>query len=274
MLHAFAPHLGGLAPLPPGEQIARARWVDLYRPLDAQVRQVKALGIDVPTLEDMEEIEISNRLYREGDAIYMTAVLPGELPDGKPVAMPVTFILSPDRLVTVRHHAPRPFTTFPTRAERSASGVSGPDRIFLGLMEEIVARLADILEGVGRVLDQTGALVFDSNANARDAELRAEIERLQEILGSDEVLRRLVSDELAAVAAEHGADKVLETVRGVLASEGLEPAYLEIRDLALREAPERGDARLLAAVDLDGVRLIDNVGLPLGIGFKHIEEDR
>ena len=87
MLHAFAPHLGGLAPLPPGEQIARARWVDLYRPLDAQVRQVKALGIDVPTLEDMEEIEISNRLYREGDAIYMTAVLPGELPDGKPVAM-------------------------------------------------------------------------------------------------------------------------------------------------------------------------------------------
>ena len=53
MLHAFAPHLGGLAPLPPGEQIARARWVDLYRPLDAQVRQVKALGIDVPTLEDL-----------------------------------------------------------------------------------------------------------------------------------------------------------------------------------------------------------------------------
>ena len=77
-----------------------------------------------------------------------------------------------------------------------------------------------------------------------------------------------------AHAAEHGADKVLETVRGVLASEGLEPAYLEIRDLALREAPKRGDARLLAAVDLDGVRLIDNVGLPLGIGFKHIEEDR
>ena len=188
MLHAFAPHLGGLAPLPPGEQIARARWVDLYRPLDAQVRQVKALGIDVPTLEDMEEIEISNRLYREGDAIYMTAVLPGELPDGKPVAMPVTFILSPDRLVTVRHHAPRPFTTFPTRAERSASGVGSPDRIFLGLMEEIVARLADILEGVGRVLDQTGALVFDSNANARDAELRAALLRIG---GQSELMARV-----------------------------------------------------------------------------------
>ncbi|MCT1998752.1 DNA topoisomerase IV subunit A [Brachybacterium muris] len=38
-------------------------------------------------------------------------------------------------------------------------------------------------------------------------ELRAEIERLQEILGSDEVLRGLVSDELAAVAAEHGTPR-------------------------------------------------------------------
>ena len=113
--------------------------------------------------------------------------------------MPVTFILSPDRLVTVRHHAPRPFTTFPTRAERSASGVSGPDRIFLGLMEEIVARLADILEGVGRVLDQTGALVFDSNANARDAELRAETDTLKARHADGESLDLLLPEAFAAV---------------------------------------------------------------------------
>src|SRR5699024_5706607 len=35
-------------------------------------------------------------------------------------------------------------------------------------------------------------------------DLRREIEALEEILGSDQVLRALVSDELAAVAAEHG----------------------------------------------------------------------
>ena len=173
MLTAYAPHLGGLAPLPHGEDPARGRWIDLYQPLDQQVRLMRGFGVEVPTLEDMEEIEISNRLYRESDLLYMTAVLPGEMPDGKPVAMPVTFILSPDRLVTVRHHAPRPFTTFPTRAERSASGVSGPDRIFLGLMEEIVARLADILEGVGKVLDQTGTHVFEDASKIRDVVLRA-----------------------------------------------------------------------------------------------------
>ena len=39
----------------------------------------------------------------------------------------------------------------------------------------------------------------------------------------------------------------------------------------MREAPEEGDARLLGAVDLGGVHLTDNVGLPLGVGFKHVE---
>ena len=172
MLHAYVPHLGGLAPLPEGADLAVARWVDLYRPLDGQVRRMRRFGIDIPTLEDMEEIEISNRLYREGEALYMTAVLPGDLPDGRPVAMPVTFILTPDRLVTVRHHNPRPFATFPTRADRSVSGVVSSDHIFLGLMEEIVARLADILEGIGHALDDTVGRVFGGGTQTGDATLR------------------------------------------------------------------------------------------------------
>lgn len=74
-----------------------------------------------------------------------------------------------------------------------------------------------------------------------------------------------------AHAAEHGKAKVLETARGVLEAAGVTPTYLELRDLAMREAPAEGDARLLGAVDLGGVHLTDNVGLPLGVGFKHVE---
>ena len=74
-----------------------------------------------------------------------------------------------------------------------------------------------------------------------------------------------------AHAAEHGKAKVFETARGVLEAAGVTPTYLELRDLAMREAPEEGDARLLGAVDLGEVHLIDNVGLPLGVGFKHVE---
>lgn len=74
-----------------------------------------------------------------------------------------------------------------------------------------------------------------------------------------------------AHAAEHGADTVLETTRGVLEAAGLTPDYLEVRGLDLGPAPELGDARLFVAVTLGEVQLIDNVGLPLGIGFKNIE---
>lgn len=173
MLRIFAPHLGGLAELEHGEAIEHGRWIDLFRPHDSQVQQLRGLGVDIPSLDEMEEIEISNRLYREVETDYMTAVLPGTLPDGQNVAMPVTFILTPERLVTVRHHEPRPFVTFPGHAERSAAGVTSPDCIFLGLMEEIVSQLADLLEGVGNTLRATAEQVFTDADDLRARELRS-----------------------------------------------------------------------------------------------------
>jgi len=164
MLYSYISHGTGLAPLPEGRALADAIWIDLYRPLDSQVKAVAALGYEIPTLADMEEIEISNRLYTDNGRIFMTGVLPGQLPDGTPAAMPVTFIVDRLRLVTVRHHAPRPFETFPTRAGRSSSGCGSPERVLLGLIEEIVGRLADISEGVAKVLDGTAAQVLTMQA--------------------------------------------------------------------------------------------------------------
>ncbi len=160
MLYSYVSHGAALAPLPDGAALADAIWIDLYRPLDAQVQAVAALGYDIPTLADMEEIEVSNRLYTENGTTYMTGVLPGQLPDGTQVAMPVTFILNARRLVTVRHHAPRPFETFPGRADRSSCGTASPERVFLGLIEEIIGRLADLSEGVSKALDEAATDVL------------------------------------------------------------------------------------------------------------------
>ncbi|WP_309568126.1 magnesium transporter CorA family protein [Psychromarinibacter sediminicola] len=143
-----------------------AIWIDLYRPLDRQVEAVRALGIEVPTLEEMEEIEISSRLYRVDTADYMTVILPGQSDGQERVSGPVTFILTAERLVTVRHHAPRSFQTFANRPERAVADCTSPERVFVSLLDEIIARLADLLEGAGEVLD----------ANARDVFGEAEIE--------------------------------------------------------------------------------------------------
>jgi magnesium transporter len=160
MLTAYATADGHLHRLPPEADLAAAVWIDLERPDAAEVARVTALGITVPTLEDMEEIELSARLYREGGAAYGTVVLPGQSEAARPVSGPVTFVVTPARLVTVRHHAPRPFQTYPDRAARVAPGCADGEHLFLSLLEEIVGRQADILEGSGRALDTVAAQVY------------------------------------------------------------------------------------------------------------------
>ncbi len=168
MIFGYAADGAKLRQLPAGFDPAEAIWIDLYRPMPEQVNLVRQLGVDVPTLADMEEIEISNRLYREDGADYLTVVLPGLSETRNPISGPICFVLMPNRLVTVRHHAPRPFETYPTRADKVGPGCSDPKRLFLSLVEEIVGRLADLLEGAGRSLDEISTRVFHAGDNDQD----------------------------------------------------------------------------------------------------------
>lgn len=76
-----------------------------------------------------------------------------------------------------------------------------------------------------------------------------------------------------AHVAERGAQAVLETAQDVLAAAGVQPDYLELRARDFGPAPQEGDARLLVAATFGGVRLIDNVGVPVGIGFRNLDGD-
>ena len=93
-------------------------WADLVAPTKEEEAAIEQwIGADIPTREEMEEIEISSRLYSENGAYFMTATLPANTDTDKHVMGPVTFVLARDRLVTVRYHEPRAFKTFPMRAE-------------------------------------------------------------------------------------------------------------------------------------------------------------
>ena len=190
MLAAFRLAGTRLEPLPAGAPLAEAIWVDLQRPEPEEAARVATgLGVEVPSLADMEEIEISNRFYREGEQEFMTVILPGQAPDGSQGTGPVTFVLTPACLLTVRHHAPRPFETFAVRADRSSTGCSTPPRLFVGLGEEIVARFADLLEASGRVLDAIAARIY---AGSRQALTPDELEDALRSIGREgEVIARV-----------------------------------------------------------------------------------
>ncbi len=51
------------------------------------------VGISVPTREEMQEIEVTSRLYVENGARYMTATLMCQSDTDTPKTTPVTFIL-------------------------------------------------------------------------------------------------------------------------------------------------------------------------------------
>lgn len=145
---------------PRDEPVDDALWIDLFAPSEAEIQTLRALGVDVPSLSDMEEIEISNRLYHEDGAEYLTVVLPGLDLQREQISAPVCFILQPQRLITVRHHAPLPFETYPTRAEKAQAGCGSPVQAFAGLTEELIGRLADHLEKSGAEMDSIGRTAF------------------------------------------------------------------------------------------------------------------
>lgn len=221
MLLAYRRNHNGLKRMAAEEGPGEAIWIDLLRPTEAEAAQIAAFGVTVPTLTEMEEIEISNRLYREDGGDYLTVVLPGKTEAGIQIAAPVTFILTHDRLITVRHHAPRPFETYPDRAEKATAGCGSPERVFLGLIEDIVARLADLLENAGGTLDVVTREVFGGGAALRPERLQAALEttgQQGELLGRVRLslltLERAIGYFGQTLAARHEGDALGAVVTG------------------------------------------------------------
>src|SRR5947208_7892944 len=143
-------------------------WIDLVKPTTAEDRAVERLaGIAVPTREDMQEIEISSRLYIENGARYMTATLMCHADTDNPKTTAVTFILSSHRLVTVRYDVPKPFTLVENKLARScASGITG-EMVLMELLDAVIDRNADILERAGADMDMISHEIFEPEGAAR-----------------------------------------------------------------------------------------------------------
>jgi magnesium transporter len=164
MLNVFVPRPHGLicAEREPGAPLPQdALWVDLRDPTADEEQLVEsALGIDVPTREEMSEIEASNRFYEEKGALYMTATVVTKLDTDQPERTQVTFILTGSKLVTNRYTDPLPFRRFIAYAARHNSMATSGAMVLAGLVEAIVNRIADVLEKVGADVDAVSSKIF------------------------------------------------------------------------------------------------------------------
>src|SRR4051812_13864288 len=142
-------------------------WIDMLHPTEEERSAIAGIvGIDLPTHEEMKEIEVSSRLYVENGGIYLTTPVITKADTEYPGLGVVTFILTNGNskgghLVTVRYVEPKSIDTFVGRLNRQPELIGSAEGALLGLLDAVVGRVADLLELVGSRLDGIGRRVFD-----------------------------------------------------------------------------------------------------------------
>jgi len=165
MIVGFAPEGGRLRAVSDSlGDVDRLVWIDLLNPTADEETTLEAqLGVDVPTREEMQRLEVSGRLYKEDDALVMTAILPARGDSDDLLMAPVTFVLVGGKLVTVRYHEPRVFKTFPQRAAESNVGCASGETVLVALLEATIDRVTDILERAEEEVDAISRDIFRSD---------------------------------------------------------------------------------------------------------------
>lgn len=199
MIRTYQPHHGGLSAIAAEDALTRfseALWVDMFDPSPQERLAVNtALGMELPTREDMEEIEASSRLYAENGGLFMTTLVLANSGTEKPVSGVVTFVLVKGKLITIRYTDPQPFRTFIARCGRNILGGDKAGNVLTALLDTIVDRLADILERVSSEIEIISQRIFDPEGNERPI-TSGDFQRVLRSLGRRQDLSGKIRDSL------------------------------------------------------------------------------
>ena len=161
MLTFYGSTVRGAVPVAGDELPDSVDWIDAFAPTDAERdRLSRLLSTDIPTLDDLLEIETSSRLSVDGTTIVMSlsAVVKDET--GYPKGTPIGFVVTPGCVATIRFARLQSFEQLAGRlcgkGDLSPTGVGAA----ISLLEILVDHLADLLEHVGGDLDRMSHSIF------------------------------------------------------------------------------------------------------------------
>ena len=169
MLRAYGPGCDGNIIDPEHHSIPDgATWIDLESPTRAEEKLVeKSLKVDVPTKEELVEIEPSSRLFERNGTLYMTISTLFGVEEGQPASEPVGFVLTGNRLVTVRYVTPKPVRAFIAHAKAEPELVRDAMTVLYRLLDAIIERLADELEDLGVEIERISNNIFQRGDETR-----------------------------------------------------------------------------------------------------------
>ena len=236
-------------------------WVDLIDPSDVEDAHVeKATGLVLPRAHQLAEIETSSRLVAEAGVLMMsTPVLYRE--DGLIHAIPVGFVLGQNILVTIRSHTLRSFSDY-VASHQDGRVSDGPMHVLLGLLDAVIARMADGMEAVGAELDTVSHEIFGyrHERNMKPNRIERELGKTLQTIGRNGDITSYARDSLLG----------LSRLLGFLLHKGgdrLSPDNRERIETLKQDVAALGDYE---------TRLTDKVQFLLDstLGFINVEQNR
>jgi magnesium transporter len=152
--------LGAYPTDPAGDaSLAGRTWIDLLDPTEAEAAAFTgAFGLRVPAKDKLGEIEATSRLQVANGALYMTAPLIVAAENEPWLPAPTGFVLSKQVLLTVRYCPSAAFDA--VAKELGHAEKLEPAHAFIRILEELIDRLADLLEATSRDLDDASHVII------------------------------------------------------------------------------------------------------------------
>lgn len=263
-------------------------WIDLFQPTAEEEQLLESIiAVDVPTREEMAEIEDSSRFYESKGALYMTTTVVGGIREHKPSTSEVTCVLTPHWLVTVRYTDLLAFRTFETRTQRGGCQGSS-DQLFVTLMDSVVDRIADVLETVQKQLDTLASGIFREGQNAGD---KVDLQEIVKQLGRGNSLLSKLNESLLSVSRPLSYFR--QGNNGWISEEvklGMKSVERDVRSLSEYQSKMSGEITFLLDATLGLINIEQNsiikvfsiaavlflpptlVGTVYGMNFEHMPE--
>ncbi|AGI26653.1 magnesium/cobalt transporter [Pseudomonas sp. ATCC 13867] len=263
-------------------------WIDLFQPTPEEEQLLESIiAVDVPTREEMAEIEDSSRFYENNGALYMTTTVVGGIREHKPSTSEVTCVLTPHWLVTVRYTDLLAFRTFETRTQRGGCRRAS-DQLFVTLMDSVVDRIADVLETVQKQLDSLSNGIFrEGQAEGGKTDLQGIVKQL----GRSNSLLSKLNESLLSISRPLAYFR--QGSNGWISEEvklGMKSVERDVRSLSEYQSKMSGEITFLLDATLGLINIEQNsiikvfsiaavlflpptlVGTVYGMNFQHMPE--
>ncbi len=273
---------------------ASVNWIDAFRPDALEIGFLRRiLGVAVPTLDQLSEIETSSRLYRDKEHLFMSMPMIVRSASGAAQTSPLGFVMTKDYVLTVRYKQIKACEDLHyvdiVENGRAANGPGG----FVTLLEAIIDRTADELERINADLDMLSQMIFATGGSSRrgpsqnNRDLRKALTQIGRhgdlasklsdvLLGTSRILPFVTSEAAAYLSAEEKS-KVKSLGRDVASLNEYATRqtdkiqFLLDATLGLTNIEQNNIFRVLTVVSVIGIPPTLFAGI-YGMNFKNMPE--